>query len=121
LEKNKYNQYLCRVCFPKHVKTIYIDDEKEKHEISFLYIEYFHPTKMHKPIPLPFPNDMLQPLNELFTPAFILRQLQTQTEYYYFDMDYVLTILDQDLHTFELKSNQYIFIHRYHYEIINRK
>lgn len=123
ISKNKDNHYLCRVCFPKHVKTIYIDNNESLNkieEMSFLYIEYFHPTKMYKPIPLPFPNEMLQPLNELFTPAFVLRQLQTQTNYYYFDMDYILTILDQDLRTFELKSNQYIFIHKYNYEIIDR-
>ena len=115
------NKYLCRVCFPGHIKTICMDEkEDEKKEISFLYIEYFHPTKMEQSISLPFPNEMLQPLNELFTPAFVLRQLQTQTEYYYFDMDYILTILDQDLQTFKLKSNQYIFLHHYTYEIMDR-
>ena len=124
ISKNKDNKYLCKVCFPKHVKTIYIDNdlkkEEKNQEMSFLYIEYFHPTKMYKPIQLPFPNEMLQPLNELFTPAFVLRQLQTQTNYYYFDMNYILTIIDQDLCTFELTSNQYIFIHKYNYEIIDR-
>ena len=76
---------------------------------------------MTKPIILPFPNGMLQPFNELFTPAFVLRQLQTQTLYYYYDMDYELTILDQELRTVKLNSKQYILLHKNAYEIIGRK
>jgi hypothetical protein len=118
------NKYLCRVCFPGHVKIIPEDTDISTNndtEISFLYVEYFHPTKMSQPIILPFPNGMVQPFNELFTPAFVLRQLQTQTQYYYYDMDYKLTILDQDLRTVQLNSNQYIFLHKYNYDIIERK
>ena len=118
--KYEDDQYLCRVCFPGHVKIMDVDTDGST-EISFLYIEYFHPKKMAQPIILPFPNGMLQPFNELFTPAFVLRQLQTQTQYYYYDMDYELTILDQDLRTVKLYSNQYIFLHKCNYEIIERK
>ena len=122
ITKYEDKKYLCRVCFPGHIKIIPEDDDNANNaEIFFLYIEYFHPTKMSQPIILPFPNGMLQPFNELFTPAFVLRQLQTQTQYYYYDMDYELTILDQDLRIVKLNSNQYMFLHKYNYDIIERK
>jgi hypothetical protein len=95
IAKLKNNKYICKVCFSNHVKYIFDDlgQKKEESDTSLLYVEYSHP-KMRTLISLPFSNHMIQPYNELFTPAFILRQLQTQTEYYYFDMDYTLTILD---------------------------
>lgn len=133
IAKKKDNQYICKVCFPGHVKCIASDElniessnleveetDVEENKVSFLYIEYVHSKMMDTPIPLPFPNGLLQPLNELFTPAFILRQLQTQTNYYYFDMDYKITILDNNLNTFDLKSHQYILLHKNTYEIIHR-
>lgn len=117
------NKYLCKVCFPSHVK--YICDSKEsdsKESITFLYVEYSHP-KMITSILLPFPNEMLQPYNELFTPTFVLRQLQTQIEDYVFDMDYTLQILDSDLNIIHLNSNEYLIIlsNKKNYQIINRK
>lgn len=138
IAKKKDNRYICKVCFPGHVKCIASDElmaessnqevketdveetDVEENEVSFLYVEYVHPKMMDTPIPLPFPDGLIQPLNELFTPAFILRQLQTQTNYYYFDMDYKITILDNNLKTFDLKSDQYLLIHKNSYEIIQR-
>ena len=120
IAKLENNKYICKVCFPKHVKYMFDyqdnrDQEPEKKDddedidtsVLLLYIEYSHP-KMKNPINLPFTNNMLQPYNELFTPTFVLRQLQTQTEYYYFDMDYTLIILDSNLNRIYLKSNQYL-------------
>ena len=127
IAKTQNNKYICKVCFPGHIKCFSNDEVKEDDtndieeiSVSFLYIEYTHPSKIQKPIPLPFSNGLLQPLNELFTPAFVLRQLQTQTEYYYFDMDYILTIIDHDLNTIILKSNQYILLQKNTYEILER-
>jgi hypothetical protein len=117
IAKLKNNKYICKVCFPKHVKYMFdyleeseTDEKKdtmEESETSLVYVEYSHP-KMTTQISVPFSNNMLQPYNELFTPAFILRQLQTQMEYYYFDMDYELIILDSNLNRICLNSKQYI-------------
>ena len=108
IAKLKNNKYICKVCFTNHVKYMFDDiGQVEESDISLLYVEYSHP-KMRTPICLPFSNHMIQPYNELFTPAFILRQLQTQTEYYYFDLNYTLIILDSNLKRTVLKSNQYI-------------
>ena len=109
----KNNKYICKVCFSKHVKYMFDyqeeDEEEEEADLdtSLLYVEYSHP-KMTTSISLPFSKHIIQPFNELFTPAFVFRQLQTQTEYYYFDMDYSLTILDSNLNRVLLNSTQYI-------------
>lgn len=123
IAKLKDNSYICRVCFPNHVKFRFDSNTNTNTHVNLaltlLYIEYSHP-KMQTPIPLPFHNDMWQVYNELFTPTFILRQLQTQTEYYYFDMDYTLTILDSNLVTIHLKNTQYLLLQPNAYEIIQR-
>jgi hypothetical protein len=112
IAKMKNNKYICKVCFPKHVKKEKEEKEEkgeEEMDTTLLYVEYSHP-KMIMSIGLPFTNNMLRIYNELFTPAFVLRQLQTQTsESYFFDMDYTLTILDSNLKRIHLNSSQYIF------------
>ena len=118
------NIFICKVCFPKHIKYMFDSSDsnttkQNESELSLLYIEYSHP-KMTTAISLPFNNYMLQPYNELFTPAFVLRQLQTQTEFYYFDMDYTLSILDSNLVTIKLNSKNYILLQPNTYEIIQR-
>jgi len=133
IAKQPDNTYICRVCFPGHIKQINSSFQNKKNKNNkpdetieedidvFLYVEYMHPSKMNTPIILPFSSGLLQVYNELFTPTFVLRQLQTQTDYYFFDMDYELTFLDKDLNTFHLKSNQYIFLDSsFTYEIISR-
>lgn len=118
--KLKDNTYICKVCFPKHVKYMFDStDSSTETDFSLLYVEYSH-WKMSNPIQLPFNNYMLQPYNELFTPTFVLRQLQTQTEYYYFDMDYILSILDSNLVNINLNSTQYLLLQPNSYEIIQR-
>ena len=109
IAKLKNNKYICKVCFTNHIKYMFdeLDIENEEMDTSLLYVEYSHP-KMVTPVSLPFSNHMIQPYNELFTPAFVLRQLQTQTEYYYFDLEYRITILDSNLNRVVLKSNQYL-------------
>jgi hypothetical protein len=120
--KLKDNTYICKVCFPNHVKYMFDLNESTTEtdfDFSLLYVEYSH-WKMSNPIQLPFNNYMLQPYNELFTPTFVLRQLQTQTEYYYFDMDYTLSILDSNLVNIKLNSTQYLLLQVNSYEIIQR-
>jgi hypothetical protein len=48
----------------------------------------------------------------------VLRSLQYQPKYYIFDENYTLQIIDNEINTFELKSNQYVYIEENSYKIL---
>lgn len=99
------DEYFIRTNFPGHKP--YIMSGIPCKVTPFIYVEYNHPN-MSSAIELKIPEGMFMFRNELFTPAFVLRLLQHQVEYYYFDMDYILKIMDSSIVEIHLKSNQYI-------------
>lgn len=82
----------------------------------FLSIEYKHPY-MNKIIPITIDTKYLMSGNELFSPCFILKCLNYQSEPYIFDTDYSIIILDSELKNITLKHNQYIRLFDKKYEI----
>jgi len=85
-----------------------------KSKVEFTYVEYCHP-RMNFTIELVIPEGMWVIVNQLFTPAFILRLLQSQTKYYLFDMNYKLNIIDHEIQNLTLSSDMYIILDRYSY------
>ena len=63
---------------------------------------------MKKVIPITIDNKFLVTGNELFSPCFILRCLNYQSEPYIFDTNYKLNILDSNIKEVVLNSDQYI-------------
>jgi hypothetical protein len=102
------NKYFIRTYFPGH-KPLENPIHPNTSKVNFIFVEYNHP-KMSSSIELKIPEGMWMEGNELFTSAFVLRQLQHQGEYYYFDMNYILKILDSSVVEFTLNSRQYIVI-----------
>jgi len=99
------DEYFIRTNFPGH--NAYTMSGIPGKVTPFFYVEYNHP-KMSSAIELKIPEGMFMIRNELFTPAFVLRLLQHQGEYYYFDMNYILKILDSSVVEITLNSRQYI-------------
>lgn len=107
----KNDGYFLRTLFPGY------DEYKEevslfnKSNITFPFIEYSHP-KMNTTIELVIPDGMWMVGNELFTPTFILRLLQQKSNFYIFDMDYIITILDHDIRNIVFNSKSYILLEK---------
>jgi hypothetical protein len=78
-------------------------------KISFLVVQYTHP-ELKEPIDINVPSSYFIVENELYSAAFVLRCLQYQPKYYIFDDRYVLQIIDNEINTIELKSDEYIYI-----------
>ena len=87
-------------------------------EVSFFLIEFISSSKWYSPISLSIPKEMQMVGNELFSPAFLLRLLEHQTEPFYFDDNYQLVLVDHHLVSFILKPNQYIRLNEKTYDII---
>jgi len=108
--------YFSRTFFPGYKPSLE-NIVREKCNIEFTYIEYTHPKMMYA-IELILPNGIWVVGNELFTPAFILRLLQHQSSYYYFDLDYKINIVDHNIHNNTLSSNNYIVLDKNTYHMI---
>jgi hypothetical protein len=87
-----------------------------KSDVEFTYIEYCHPN-MRYTIELVIPEGMWIVGNELFSPAFILRLLQQQSRYYYFDMAYKLNMIDHEIQEIILSSDKYILLDKNSYMV----
>jgi len=74
---------------------------------QFLSVEYTHPH-MKSGIVINIPDNMYCNTSCLLTPVFIQRYLAHQDKLYFFDMNYVVKIMDTNINTFTLQSNQYI-------------
>lgn len=65
------------------------------------------------------PKKYLVKNNEILGPCFIFRYLKYQPIYFIFNMDYEIEIMDKDLNTFVLKSDEYIILKENGYEKVN--
>lgn len=87
-------------------------------KVSFIDIQYSHPS-MSNPLVLDISKDYFLVGNELFSPAFVQRMLYYQPYPFVFDLDYSLEIMDKDLNSVSLKSNQYIRLSESDYQVID--
>lgn len=86
---------------------------------NFLSAEYKHPL-MKKSVVLKLLPEIYYENNEILSMGFVKRALEHQMENYVFDDTYSLMILDSDVHSFVLKSNQYVVLEAYTYKIVDK-
>lgn len=85
---------------------------------KFLTVEYTHP-RLTSGIFLELDKNTFYANNEILSPLYILRCLKYQSKAFVFDMDYKIKILDENIHSFELTSDQHIFLHKASYKIVS--
>jgi len=85
--------------------------------VKFLSIEYSHPM-MKTTIPIELSRSVFNVDNVILSQTFIKSYLEYQSQYYHFDMDYVVKIMDNDVNTFEIKSNESILLLENTYQVI---
>jgi hypothetical protein len=76
---------------------------------SFLSITYNHPD-MKNAIELKLNKSWLMTGNQLFTPTFVLRALEYQSESYVFDDYYKIKVIDSNVNMFEFGINKYMVL-----------
>lgn len=114
----KYNNYYTdRIC-DKNVCDISPITEIKLSSIRFLSIEYIH-SCCDLPIVLNIENGHYLNNNEILSPCFVRRLLEKQQSNYVFDMSYRINIIDNNINTIELNSNQYVILKADSYEIVN--
>ena len=79
-------------------------------------IEYIHP-KMTESIEIKMSPEWFIVDNELFTPTFVLRMLEYQSQSYLYDNEYKIRIMDSECNIIEFGAQQYLLITKENYEI----
>lgn len=85
--------------------------------VKFITVKYIHPM-MINPIYLEL-NNIYFKNNRILSPCFVKRLLEYQPIHYFFDMDYTLEIIDNNIKTINLKSTQYIELNENTYRIVD--
>jgi len=98
-------------------KKMILHVNKEKSNVHFLTVQYFHEKQSINPITLDIPKSMYLVGNELLTPTFVLRCLKYQSTPFYFDLNYTVKIIDDKIQMFELKYDEYIVLEKNGYKI----
>ena len=91
----------------------------ELSKVKFLSIEYILP-EVKNPIVIEIDKNAYLVGNELLSCTFVKRALEYSFNVKNFDTEYVLNIMDNNLKTFELKSNEFIILEKDSYKIIKR-
>ena len=79
-------------------------------------IEYIHP-KMAESIEINMSPEWFIIDNELFTPTFVLRMLEYQSQSYLYDEEYKIRIMDSECNIIEFGAEQYLLVTKENYEI----
>lgn len=114
------NQYKNRVYFKNKKLTTdnLLEVSNEPLKYSFLTIKYTHPI-MKDEIFIDLDKGYYYADNEILSPLFIKRHLEHQSANYYFDMEYDIEIIDNNIESLHLKSNQYILLNETTYTVMN--
>jgi len=96
------------------------DIQYTRSDTKFLSIEYKHP-KMTNGIELKLERPWFFVGNELFTPTFVFRSLQYQSQPYIFDSTYTIAIVDSDINMVEFGSDKHILLTESGYEIMTHE
>uniref|UniRef100_A0A6C0JJV5 Uncharacterized protein n=1 Tax=viral metagenome TaxID=1070528 RepID=A0A6C0JJV5_9ZZZZ len=75
----------------------------------FLNVEYTHPL-MNRSIEFFLDKDVYFVDNQILSPTFVKLCLESQSEPYHFDMDYVIKIMDDNITWFDLKFDKSILL-----------
>jgi len=95
--------------FDSHIRKKQRLDNETQAKIQFLSVEYSHP-RMWKSVFLQIPADYYYTNNVLFTPGFVMRCLQYQRQWFIFDMNYTLTLLDSNIESTVLSGGEYVIL-----------
>lgn len=112
------DKYIYKVCDME--TESYEELPSELSKVKFLSIEYLHP-EVKNPIVIDIDKNAYLVSNELLSCTFVKRCLEYSFNVKNFDTDYVLRIMDNNLKTFELKSNEFIILEKDSYRIIEKQ
>jgi len=117
VKDEKYRHY--RICNEKN-KEIPTSLSTEPSNIRFISIEIHMPVFSNTPYIIEIEPTAYLVDNVFFTPAFVKRYMEYHVDSVTFDMNYKIKIMDNNIHSFELDSTQYLILGKDGYKIISQ-
>lgn len=93
-----------------------LTDVPEKSHVKFIMVEY-KASSMKEGIPLTLDPQWFYCGNQLLSAPFVLRCLQYQSAAYTFDGEYVITLIDSNVNTSQIRKGQHIVLDKTNYRI----
>uniref|UniRef100_A0A6C0HC27 Uncharacterized protein n=1 Tax=viral metagenome TaxID=1070528 RepID=A0A6C0HC27_9ZZZZ len=109
--------YIYKLCTRENKCCLELPNELSK--IKFLNIEYCHPEN-EKSITIDIDKNGYLVGNEILSSTFVKRCLEYMNGLKSFDMNYTLKIMDNNLDSIVLKSDEYIVLEQNSYKIMKR-
>jgi hypothetical protein len=101
------------------LEGIFLSKKSKRSRDHFLAVSYTNPCMPDKSVDLQIPADDWFENNEILSYTYVLRLLEYQSDKEVIMNDaYVIVIIDGDIKTVELRSNQFIRLSTHGYEII---
>ena len=119
IAKDDENRYLVKVGSGKwDAQNSLAWHENVASTVSFLTVEYHHP-KQTAALSLDIPREYFYVGNELFSAAFLYRYLMYQSVFtsFVFDTNYVVSIIDDEINTIQLRFGQYLELRKHDYVV----
>ena len=88
--------------------------------VRFLSIEYTHPQMLYN-IAIDIPDYMFIENTTMLSPLFIKKYLDGQSQKFIFDMDYTINIIDENIDSVSIKSDEYIRIYNKTYKVVKTR
>jgi hypothetical protein len=114
LNEDKDDMYIVSINEPQMPTTI------KKSPAKFLCITYKHP-EMEKSIEINIDKSWFYAGNVLLSSTFVLRALKYQSQQFFFDMNYTICIMDNDINIITLGSEKHILLTEDGYEVIGEE
>ena len=111
------DKYIYKICNRDNKCWHELPNELSK--VKFLNIEYFHPEN-EKSITIEIDRNGYLFGNEILSSTFVKRALEYMNDSKSFDMSYSLKIMDNNLESFVLKSDEYIVLEKNSYKIVKK-
>jgi hypothetical protein len=99
-----------------NMSPTFLSGVPEKSQVKFIMVEYKAPS-MKEGIPLTLDPHWFYCGNQLLSAPFVLRCLQYQSSAYTFDGDYVITLIDSNVNTSQIRKGQHIVLEKTNYRI----
>jgi hypothetical protein len=115
----KNDKYVSFVFFRENSIKYKFELTMAKSSVKFLSIRYKHPRLLNG-IDIEIADNKYTENSAILSPLFVKKYLEEHGEPYIFDMHYSLEIIDNNINTFSLNSNQYIHLKKSDYDIVER-
>jgi hypothetical protein len=111
------NKTRCNIIEPREPPDVF---DYSASNVKFIAIEYKH-RAMKEAIPIELDRSWFLSGNQLLSDIFVRRYLDYQSDPFYYDETYTITLIDNNMNIITIDNTQYVMLEKDNYRIIKRE